>query len=142
MPFAVVDVDDRAFQESFKVAMDAYRLRGEEYAVEKADQVVEIAKSLVAVGTDRRDPPGRLKASIRHDPPLRNAGGVSVKVSAGGPGIRETLPQEFGTYKMRAQPYMRPALAAAAGGFGAISVAVRTGARHVVARVSRSRNRG
>lgn len=131
MPFADVTVEDEAFLEGFRLAMDEYRQLGEDYAVMTSDKIVDVAKGLAPVGTDPRDPPGRLRESIRHDPPRRigNAG-VSVTVRAGGPGIRETLPVEFGTYKMRAQPYMRPAFAVAAGALRSVGVAVRMTASH------------
>lgn len=130
MPFADVTVEDQAFLDAFKLAMDAYRQLAEDYAVLTSEHVVAVAKGLVPVGDDPRDPPGRLRESIRHDPPIRDANSVRVTVSAGGPGIRETLPVEFGTYKMRAQPYMRPALALAAGGLSSLGIAVRTQTTH------------
>lgn len=131
MPFVDVSVDDRAFLEGFRLAMDAYRKLGEDYAVMTADHVVAVAKGLVPVGIDLRDPPGRLRESIRRDLPVREGNTrVSVSVHAGGPGIRETLPVEFGTYKMRAQPYMRPALELAAGALGSLGIAVRSQTTH------------
>lgn len=126
MPFASVDVDDQAFLDGFRAAMEEYRLLGEAFAVTTADKVVEIAKELAPVSRDPRDPPGRLRESIHHDPPVREGElGVSVQVVAGGPGIRETIFMEFGTYKDRPHPYMRPALALAAGGIRSIGVSAR-----------------
>ena len=109
VPFASVEVDDRAFLEGFRAAMDVFRDVGELVAVEIADKVVLSAKELVPKRT------GQLAESIHREAPIRHRLGVSVEVKAGGPGIRETIFMEFGTYKDRPHPYMRPAFARAAG---------------------------
>ena len=102
-------VEDREFIEGFRLALQEYRALGEVYAVEIAEKIVVIAKGLVPERT------GRLAASIRHEGPVMTDRQVYVWVMAGGPGIRETVFMEYGTYKDRPHPYMRPAFAQAAG---------------------------
>lgn len=116
---AAVEVDDRAYRDGIPRALEEYRLISDALLEEVADKVVERAKALVPKRT------GRLAESIRAEPLVRDARGASVTVVAGGPGIRETIFVEFGTSVMRAEPYMRPALAAAAGGLRSIGVAAR-----------------
>lgn len=104
-----IDVDNRAFLAELPAAFEEWRVQAEAFVDVTADKVVDRARELVPKRT------GRLAESIHRGSLVRTPNGASVTVSAGGPGIRETIFVEFGTTEMRAQPYMRPALAMAAG---------------------------
>lgn len=114
-----IEVDVAAFETAFPVATAEWKAEAGAYIEHLGDQVVDRAKDLVPKRT------GRLAASIRRDPFVFEGRSGYVIVRAGGPGIRETIFMEFGTYKDRPQPYMRPALASIAGGLRTAGVAAR-----------------
>jgi HK97 gp10 family phage protein len=138
MPSEHIEVDDRAFRAGFAIAIEELRALAEGSIEHVADTVVDRAKVLVPKRT------GRLADSIRRGQLVRTGRGAEVQVTAGGPGIRETVFVEFGTSKMRPEPYMRPALAEAAGALRSLGVAARlassTNAREALRR-ARQRQR-
>lgn len=135
-----IEVNVAAFESAVPVAFDEWKAEAGAYIEHLGDQVVDRAKELAPKRT------GRLAASIRRDPFVLGGRGGYVIVRAGGPGIRETIFMEFGTYKDRPHPYMRPALASIASGLRTAGVAARlsssTNARSAVKRrVARERVR-
>lgn len=99
-------MDARAFKAGFAAAIEA--LKGDVAAIvgETGAKAVERARSLAPKRT------GALIASIRATPVLPGRQGPFLYVIAG---TREALPMEFGTYKDRPHPFMRPAAASLAG---------------------------
>lgn len=114
-----VDEDAGAFLAALPAAMDEWRLESYHYPEEVADKVVDTARGLVAKRT------GLLESTIHRDPLVITAGGAWARVVAG-EGTRYVIYQEFGTSKMNAHPFMRPALAMAAGVFRGGAYAART----------------
>jgi HK97 gp10 family phage protein len=120
MASASIDVDDGAFLAAIPSALEEWRLEAFKVIDLTADKVVEIAQGLVAKRTDA------LEGTIHRDALVRTGeNSAYVQVSAGD-GTRYAVYQEFGTFKMRAHPYMRPALAMAAGGLRGAGFAART----------------
>lgn len=115
-----VDVETGAFEAGIPAAIEEYRGLAEIFIVEVADKVVLIAKSLAPVSP--RAPAGELVASIRHERAVSVEHGLEILVIAD---AREAIYMEFGTYKDRPQPFMRPALAQAAGGLRSLGYAAR-----------------
>lgn len=116
---ARIDVDDGAFLASLPAAMEEWRLESYAYLDHVADKVVVRAKELVAKRS------GKLASTIHRDPLVVTGKGAYVRVSAGD-GTRYAIYVELGTYKDRAQPFMRPALALAAGLLKGAGYAART----------------
>lgn len=114
-----IDLDDKAFLAAMPGAIEELKGEGTLFIVQVADKVVARAKVLAPKRT------GALADSIHADPPVREPPGVVVEVAAGGSGIRETIFMEYGTYKDRPQPYMRPALAEAATGLRGLGLDAR-----------------
>lgn len=111
-----VEVDDRAFLAGFAAAVEGWKVDAIEFTVKTADRVVAIAEVDAPVRT------GALKADIKAGPFVRTPTGGFVLITAG---TREAFYQEFGTSKMPAHPFMRPALATVAGGLRSIGIAAR-----------------
>lgn len=105
---ARIEVDDAAFLASLDPAIGEWRLQVFEILGHIADEVVVRARELVAKRTER------LMETIRRGPLVLAEWGAYVEISAGD-GTRYAIFQEFGTYKMAAHPFMRPAFAMAAG---------------------------
>lgn len=97
-------IDDRAFRRSLPRAVRELEVRGERHLLGLAIKVQNEARRLCPVDT------GRLRASIHHVPG-RDARGFYVQV---GTNVNYAGFVEFGTRRMRAQPFLRPALARAA----------------------------
>jgi len=111
-----VEVDDKAFLAAFPLTLEELFLEGEAWLVLVGDRVVLLAQGFAPKRT------GELAASIHATAPVRTPRGVALEVVAG---TREATYMEFGSAHARAQPFMRPALAAAAGGLRSIGVAAR-----------------
>lgn len=121
MALVKVDVDGDAglFLAALPAAIEEWRLESYHYPEQVADRVVDIAQQLVAKRT------GLLEGTIHRDPLVVTSTGAWARVVAG-EGTRYVIYQEFGTSKMKAHPFMRPALAMAAGAFRGGAYAART----------------
>lgn len=131
-----IDDDDRAFLEGFKAGFEELRLQSHEAIEHIADKVVDRAKELAPKRT------GGLTESIDRGPLVRDARGAYIEVHAGGPGIRETIYMEFGTYKDRPRAYFRTALAEAGGVLRSVGFAARleaSGRSRMAAKRARAR---
>lgn len=106
---ARVDVDDGAFLAALPAAIEEWRVESFAVADLTADKVVDTARGLVAKRT------GHLEATIHRDPLVRTSRDSGFVQIVAGDGTRYAIYVEFGTFKDRAQPFMRPALAMAAG---------------------------
>lgn len=116
---ARIDVDDRAFLAGIPPAIEEWRLDAYGMVDHVADKVVARAKELVAKLT------GTLASTIVRGALVVTRTDAYVQIAAGD-GTRYALYQEFGTHKMKAHPFMRPALAMGAGVLRAAGFAVRT----------------
>lgn len=76
------------------------------------ERIVEDAAALAPVGSGQEDTPGELRDSLAAEP--QDDGSVRV----GSFGVPYAKYVEFGTSKMRAEPFLRPALARARRAFG------------------------
>lgn len=103
-----IDVDNAAFLAALPAAIEEWQLDSYMFIDDVADKVVTRAQVLVAKRTTK------LEHTIHREPLVKTARGAYVQIVAGD-GTRYAIYQEFGTSKMRAHPYMRPALAMAAG---------------------------
>ncbi len=129
------EVETLAFRASLPAAVEEYRLSGIEYIVLVGDKVVVLAKGFAPKRS------GGLAASIHATAPVLTRQGAELEVIAG-EGEREAIYMEYGTYKDRPHPYLRPALAIAAGAArgGAFAVSTSTSTRaRLFARRSRAR---
>lgn len=99
-----VSIDTGPFVRAAEAALRDFGHEGESFVNGIADQVVDVAQSLAPVAS------GALQASIRKGLAGRTSKGPYVDVGANVP---YAIFVEYGTYKDRAQPFMRPALAAA-----------------------------
>lgn len=119
MPGEHVEVDDKAFVAAVPAEMEAYKVAAREFIEKTAEKVVQVAEQLAPVRT------GRLKEDIDAHPFVREANGGYVQITVK---VREGFYQEFGTSVMRAHPFLRPAMAEAAGGLRSVGVAARLSA--------------
>lgn len=94
--------DDRAFLRGFEGAVVEFRKDATELVDAWGDEVADTARGLAARGAT-----GDLEASIS-SVPGEDPDGPFVEV--GSRGVRYAIPQEYGTYKMAAHPFMRPSL--------------------------------
>lgn len=101
-----VDVEADGFLEDMERWYSDFRVDGEAGALRLAIDVQNRARQLCPVDT------GRLRSSI-HFEEGQDAEGYFIDV---GTDVEYAAPVEFGTWKMRAQPYLRPAFAEASGG--------------------------
>jgi HK97 gp10 family phage protein len=104
-----IDFDVDGFVGSLPAALEEWRLQAFAVAEVTADKVVDTAKELVAKRTTH------LEATIHRDALVRTGPDRAEIVISAGDGTRYALFQEFGTSVMPAHPFMRPALALAAG---------------------------
>lgn len=102
---STVDVDDRAFRAGLERAFRRMELDSEKGLQRVGLKVQRAAKELCPVDT------GRLRSSIALAPG-RDRRGPYVDV---GTNVVYALPVEFGSHGRPGQPFMRPALAEAAG---------------------------
>lgn len=112
-----VTVDARAFRASLAVALRALKGDVELIVQLGGEKGAERARFLAPKRTRA------LEESIHVTPLVRGPGGPFVKVVAG---TREAVPMEFGTYKDRPQPFMRPSAAALGGAIRAAGYTART----------------
>jgi len=106
-----VEWSDQAFLAGMREALEGVRKDGEEQMTSMGERAVEVARQLAPKRTDA------LENSIHFEEMKREGIRRSVgAIVAGGGGVREATPMEFGTYKDRAEPYMRPAMAQVSGG--------------------------
>ncbi len=103
-----IKVEEAEFVGALPGAFEEWVVQAFEYLDHTADQVVDKAVSLVAKRT------GRLASTIRRGPLVRTPKGAWIEIQAGD-GTRYAIFQEFGSYKMKAHPFLRPAMAMAAG---------------------------
>jgi HK97 gp10 family phage protein len=104
--FASITVDTHAFQTGIGPTFAALRRDGEDYTKEKTYRIADVARVLaprMEKEFDRRYYPGELADSIE----VVEHGPKDFEIVAGAPWAGF---QEFGTGKMRAQPYLRPAI--------------------------------
>lgn len=120
---AQISLDDRAFRASFQQAVNDMNREGEQVLLDTGRVVVERARELAPKDKrlDPRFPPGELALSIEALPG-RTAQGPFVDV---GTRKRYALFVEYGTYKDRAQPFLRPALGLAANAIRSASIGTR-----------------
>lgn len=111
-----VTVDARAFKAGFATAIKELRLDVAAIVERTGEKAAEQARILAPKRTRA------LAESIHVTPLEQHRLGPFLKVVAG---TREALPMEFGTYKDRPQPFMRPAAALAAGGLRSAGYAAR-----------------
>lgn len=104
-----IEWDDRAFQQGLKAALRGFRVKTEQQLVVLGLTVQNDARRLCPVDT------GRLRASITSSGLQRDARGSYVEV---GTNVTYAGFVEFGTRHQAAQPYLRPALLAAAQSWG------------------------
>jgi hypothetical protein len=113
---AGMEVNTGEFEASITPAMAAVRHEafdiGERVADRWVEAAVELAPELKEL--DPRWVPGALKASIHRGPLEEHPGGARITVS-GGEGLSRPWEwfTEYGTAKMRARPWFRPAAAIA-----------------------------
>lgn len=115
----VIGVDEGAFLSALPGAFQEWLTQAFHHLDQVADEVVDNADELVARRT------GALEMTIHRGPLILTSRGAEIVIVAGD-GTRYAIFQEFGTYKMRAHPFFRPALAMAAGGLRAGGYAART----------------
>jgi hypothetical protein len=111
-----VTVDARALRAGLEVALRALAGDVEKIVVQGGEKGAELARTLAPKRTRA------LEESIHVTPLELGPRGPFVKVVAG---TREAVPMEFGTYKDRPQPFMRPSAAALGGAIRAAGYAVR-----------------
>jgi HK97 gp10 family phage protein len=116
---ADIKVDTAGFLASLPAAVEEWNLQAFEFIEHVAEEAVDKARELVAKRT------GKLASTIGRGPLVVSRKGAFVEVRAGD-GTRYAIYQEFGTSKMAAHPYFRPALALAAGGARGAGYAART----------------
>lgn len=109
MAKTLVDFDDAAFQAGLKRALARLALRTERDLVVLGLKVQNGARERCPVDT------GRLRSSIVTSGLQRDGQGAYVEV---GTNVFYAGFVEFGTRRMAAQPYLRPALLEAAHGWG------------------------
>jgi len=116
----------------------AYRLDVEERTLRTAANITERAKALAPElhEADPRFYPGELRDSIYMTGMQGDARGKFVAV---GTNLRWGVFQEFGTHKMAAHPFLRPAAASVAGGASGAATLVSTTASRVMVRRARLR---
>jgi HK97 gp10 family phage protein len=113
-----VKIDAAAFNAALPGAQAKW-LQDVATAVDKVgDKVVETAKGLVAKRT------GKLASTIVRGPLTIAGSRIFVQITAGD-GTRYAIYQEFGTHKMAAHPYMRPAFGIAASSLRGAGIAAR-----------------
>lgn len=100
-----LDVDSEAFLRGLRGAVSRMTLDGERGLLRLGLRVQNEARKFCPVDT------GRLRSSIQHVPG-RDDRGPYVDV---GSNVKYAPFIEFGTFRAMAQPYLRPALAAAVG---------------------------
>jgi HK97 gp10 family phage protein len=113
-----VDVDAGAFQAAIPAATEEWRLAAYAAIDHVADKVVDTAQVLVAKRTTT------LEHTIERGPLVIQPKGAYIQIVAGD-GTRYAIYQEFGTYKMAAHPFFRPALALAGGVLRGVGYAAR-----------------
>jgi HK97 gp10 family phage protein len=102
-----IDVNDTAFVASLTRAWAELRIASEEVLMQKAIEVTNRAKQFAPVAT------GRLRASIAFSEVMHDAKGAYCIV---GSDVVYAPFVEWGTFRARAQPFFRPALAEASRG--------------------------
>lgn len=102
-----IDVDSRKFEAGLKRAVARIKVKSEADLARFGLDVQNRARELCPVDT------GRLRSSIR-SVPGKDTHGPFVAI---GTNVTYAVFVEFGTSRARAQPYLRPALAEAAGSF-------------------------
>lgn len=102
-----VTVDDRAFERAFGSVLKEIDAICEKAGMKTAERVRDIAQSLVHKQTET------LELDIEVRSSGRDADGYYVEVGTVEADVVYGLYQEFGTSKMPAHPFMRPAIAEA-----------------------------
>lgn len=113
-----IKIDDAAFNASLPAAQERWLLDIYGAVDKTGDKVVDLAQGFVAKRT------GKLASTIVRGPLTISGNRVFVQITAGD-GTRYAIYQEFGTFKMKAHPYMRPAFALAAGSLRAAGYTAR-----------------
>jgi HK97 gp10 family phage protein len=128
-----VEIDAAAFQEGAAAALKDFDVQAARIVLALGDKIVSTAEALVPHGVT-----GVLEGSIGSEPG-RNERGPYVDVGTSDP---VGFYQEFGTSKMAAHPFMRPALAQAGAELRTMGGSVhRLGRRGVTSIARRARAR-
>jgi HK97 gp10 family phage protein len=133
MAGAGVEVDARGLAPAMADLMSEDKRLLEEMLLHLGEEIASRARTLAPKRT------GRLAASIAVSALRRGRSGPEITVGAE---AREAFFMEFGTYKDRPQPFMRPAVAAALGGLRGAGYAVRVSGNNrarLIARRARAR---
>lgn len=128
-----MSIDDRAFVRGLNEALVDFRHDADDLVQLLGDQVAERARQLAPRG-DTDD----LVNSINNEP---GADARGPYVDVGSKGVYYALFVEYGTYKMKAEPFMRPALAMVRGELTGEGLAASLRSPRVRAMVHRARVR-
>lgn len=107
-----VTFSDKAFLSGLNAACTDFQRDSASMVQVLGEQIAEAARALAPTSHDPRAEPGKLKASISSDPGIEPRGPFT-DVGVHDPDAYYGLFVEYGTYKMAAEPFMRPALAQA-----------------------------
>lgn len=100
------------FVERLAGSVVGLEVEGRDRLEKLGEQIIEDAGPLTPIGSGDEDNPGELRDSLSVE--VQDDGSVRV----GSFGVPYAKYDEFGTSKMRARPFMRPALARARHAFG------------------------
>jgi HK97 gp10 family phage protein len=108
----MIEFDDRAFQAALRLNLVEYEQLAEHAVDRDADHIKERAKDIAPVADPGEDAvPGWLRDHIETDPGVRTGFEYYVDVGVDSNTVPYAVPVEFGTSKMQAEPFMRPAMA-------------------------------
>lgn len=107
MGFLSMELSSVEFERTLAEALGGMRLDTETALHDTGQRIVEDAQANAPIGTQAEDVPGFLRDNISVSEPVPTAGGAHVIVTSGAPYSVEV---EYGTSKMPAEPFFRPAL--------------------------------